>query len=44
MSIVQLPDTKKPYLLLMDASKHCYSVVLTQALMDESNKVLLHLL
>ena len=43
-SIVQLPDPNKPYLLFMDGSKYCYSGVLTQASMDESNDTLVQLL
>ena len=42
--IVQWPDPNKPYLLFMDASKYCYSGMLTQASMDESNEALLKLL
>ena len=38
--IVQLPDPNKPYLLFTDASKFCYSGVLTQASTKNSNKVL----
>ena len=44
MPIVQLPDPNKPYLLLTDASKNCYSGVLIQASVDESNEALLKLL
>ena len=40
MPITQLPDQNKPYLLFTDASKYCYSGMLTQASMDESNKAL----
>ena len=42
--IVKLPNPNKPYLLFMDASKFCYSGVLTQASTEESNKELLKLL
>ena len=42
--IVQLPDLNKPCLLFTDASKFCYSGVLTQASKDESNKAFLKLL
>ena len=42
--IVQLPDPNKPYLLFMNASKFCYSGILTQASTDESNKALIKLL
>ena len=42
--IVQFPDPNKPYLLFMDASKHCYSDIFTQASMDESNEALVQLL
>ena len=44
MPIVQLPDHNKPYLLFTDASKFCYSEELTQASIDETNKVLIMLL
>ena len=44
MPIVQLPDPNKPYLLIMDVGKYCYSGMLTQASMDEWNKGLLKLL
>ena len=37
---VQLPDPDKPYLLFMDASKFCYSGVLTQASITDSNEAL----
>ena len=36
--IVQVPDPKKPYLLFTDASKFCYSGVLTQASIADSNE------
>ena len=42
--IVQLPDHNMPYLLFTDASKYCYSGILTQASMDEYNEVLVWLL
>ena len=35
---------KKPYLLFIDTSKHCYSGTHTQASTDESNEALLNLL
>ena len=38
--IVQLPDPNKPYLLLTDTSKFCYSGMPTQASTDASNKTL----
>ena len=38
--IVQLPDPNKPYLLFTDASKYCYSGVLTQAPTGKSNEAL----
>ena len=44
MPIVQLPDPNKLYLLFMDASKFCYSGMLTQASTDESDEVLIKLL
>ena len=42
--IVQLPDSNRPYLLFTDASKFCYSSVLTDASTDELNKALIKLL
>ena len=42
--IVQLPDPNKPYLLFTDASKFCYSGVLTQASTVDSNEALLNIL
>ena len=42
--IVQLPDPSKPYLLFMDTSKYCYSGILTQVSVDESNEALVQLL
>ena len=42
--IVELPDSNKPYLLLMGASKYCYSGVLNQGPTDESNEALVQLL
>ena len=42
--IVQLPDPNKPCLLFTDASKYCYSSVLTQASTDKSNTAFLKLL
>ena len=41
---VWLPDPNKPYLLFTDASKYCYSGVLTQASTEESNEALVQLL
>ena len=42
--IVCLPGPNKPYLLFMDASKYCYSDVLTKASTEESNEALVQLL
>ena len=42
--IVQLPEPNKPYLLFTDANTFCYSDVLTQACIDESNEALIKLL
>ena len=42
--IEQLPDPYKPHFLFMDASKFCYSGVLTQASTNESNKASIMLL
>ena len=42
--IVPLADPSKPYILFRDASKICYSGVLTQASTDKSNKTLIKLL
>ena len=42
--IVQLPDPNRPYLLFTDASKFCYSGVLTNASTAYSNEVLLKIL
>ena len=42
--IVQLPDPNKPYLLFTDESKICYSGLLTQVSINESNKALIELL
>ena len=42
--IVQLPDPNKPYLLFADDSKFCYSGVLTQASMADSNETLIKIL
>ena len=44
IQIVQLPDPNKPYLLFTDASKFCYSGVLTQASTADSNKALMRIL
>ena len=41
---VQLPDPNKPYLLFTDASKYCYSGVLTQPSTDESSEALVQLI
>ena len=42
--IIQLPNPNKPYLLFMDASKFCYSGVLTQASTADSNEAPLKML
>ena len=42
--IVQLPDPNKPYLLFTDASKFCYSGMLTQASTIDSNEALMKIL
>ena len=42
--IFQLPDANKPSLLFTDASKFCYSGVLAQASMKDSNKALIKIL
>ena len=42
--IVQLPDPNKPYLLFKDASKFCYSHLLTQTSMKDSNEALMIIL
>ena len=39
--IVQLPDPNKLHLLFTDASKFCYSVILTQACTEDLNKALI---
>ena len=39
--IVQLPDLNKPYLLFREASKFCYSGVLTQASTENLSQALL---
>ena len=39
--IVQLPDPNKPYLPFKDASKFCYSGVLTQVSTADSNEALM---
>ena len=44
MPIVQLPDPNEPYILFKDASKYCWSGILKQASMDESNEALIQLL
>ena len=42
--VVQLPDPNKPYLLFTDVSKFCYSGILTQASMKDSNESLVRIL
>ena len=42
--IVQLPNPNKLYLLFTDVSKFCYSGMLTQAPIEDSNKALLRIL
>ena len=39
--VEHLPDPNKPYLLFMDASKFCYSGVLTQASTADSNEAVM---
>ena len=42
--IVQLPDPNRPYLLFMDVNRFCYSGMLTQASIKESNEALIKML
>ena len=42
--IVQLPNPNKPYLLVTDMRKFCYSSVLTQVSTEDSNKALMRIL
>ena len=44
MPIAQSPDLNKPYLLFIDASKFCFSGMLTQASTDESDTALIKFL
>ena len=44
MPVGQLPDPNKLYLLFTDASKFCYSDMLTQASTDKTNETIIKLL